>query len=1326
MSHQNNHITDQLPFCVIKTNSNFDITYSNTHFKKEFKNIDSLHILIGDDKEVYLINENYTPFKEEDLNIFRIFNGSKSDEQLIIGLWCKSPKRVKWCSITSQAIYDTRNKIVEIVSTLKDVTELYDINSDKQLNFNLYQEHLENKGIYIVKISYLPVKKIIYISEQLTDLLGYKAEDYLTNPSFLLENIHPDDIETFRALEKVNFKSNNKIHFRFIDQNNITKWCHTYFIPHINNNTGEVIRLDAVISNIREHNISNNSLNLENSFLKNLLNKSTFFEFSSLYDNHYTMISLSKTFGKITGYPQINFINNCKNDYNSLIHIQDRETISSIIGSAVEKNIPWQIEYQIKHYKGHYFWVKELGIAQNDDKGNTIINGIVIDISEQKKLVEDKTQSSKNYETIINSSNLGVWEWNIENDETVFNERWANIIGYTIQELKPTTIQTWIERIHPDDLEISNHRIKKHCSNESDFYEAELRMKHKEGHWIWVLNTGKVISKNSKGKAVIMSGIQQDISLRKAEELDLHRKLELERILVKTSNDFMHSDLNFDSIINKAFKELGQITQASRIYTFLFKENKTLMDNVHEWCNEGVSSEIENLQNLSTAAFPWWMTKLNKGEVIQIPDVSKLQSEAKAEKELLEKQNIKSLIVVGLKIKGELIGFIGFDKIHSIINTIQEKELNLLLSISQVFSIAFENKKSKDQIKKSELKFRNIFHKNSSPQLLIDPANGNILEANQAAIEFYEYSPQKLLNENIILLSKEFSDTEHEQIGQSLKALLNNSYLEYQQFTANNIKKTVELFCGLIEIDNTEILHVILHDISEKVSAKDRNLILRTAIEKSPIGLLIADTNGQIEDMNKTAMEISGYQLDEIIGQNTSIFKSDLQERIFYNDLWTTIQSGKIWSGELKNKRKDGVIYWEKSTIIPLYNDQNELYKFVCIKEDIDNKKKTLEEFKIAKERAEESDKLKSSFLSTINQELRTPINHIIGISDVIGDLSADENIIEFSQIINKSGLNLLEIVEDILYLALADQSEIQSRVKNIKIIDLYISLKKSLMDLHQKSPNELDIKLNFKADKSFMNHQIKSDVNKINMILMNFFKNAIKFTKEGSIEFGINATKNSIELYVKDSGIGIPIDKQNIILDFFQQTDVSHSSVHKGIGIGLTIAQRAAKSIGAIIQLKSKEDEGSTFSLILKQTLIAPVKTRVEHFLKPSISIDLSGKKVLIVDDDEDNLLIHQIHMENTNAKTLTARNGKLAVDKVINEAVDFILMDLQMPIMDGFEASINIKKLYPNIPIIGVTAFPYPKEKKDAIKAGCNEVISKPVNKQYLLNVLKRHLIE
>ena len=1326
MQYQDNRISDQLPFCVIKTNSKYDITYSNTHFKKIFNEIDSLKKLIGDKKNVYLINKDFIPLKEDDLSIFRIFNGSKTEDHLIVGLWCKNPKSVKWYSITSQAIYDTKNQIVEIVSTLKDVSELYDINSDEQLNYSLYQEYIESQGKHIFKISYLPEKKILYVSKKITDLFGYTAEDYQSNPDFLLQNIHPDDLDAFRVLEKSKFKTNNTIHLRFKDQDNNVKWCDIYFFPHINNNTGEIIRLDGIISNITDYEISDKPTKIENKLLNNIIEQSSSFEYSCLYDSFCTMTSLSEQFENIYGYKRDDLINNCKIDFNNLIHFQDKALIKPIIEDAIKIKKPWHIEYRIKHAKGHYIWVKELGVASKNDKEKTILNGIITDISNQKKIVEDKIVVSKNFESIINNSKLGVWEWNLQSEEAIFNEKWANMIGYSLEELSPTNIQTWIERIHPDDLEKSNTNLKNHCLGKTEFYDVEMRIKHKDGQWIWVNNTGRVSTRNSKGEAVLISGVQQDITQTKAIEIGLLKKLKLERLLVKITKEFMLANGNFNQIIDDAFEELGQITQASRIYLFLLKENNTLMDNTNEWCNENVEAEIENLQNMSTEHFPWWMAKLNNDELIQIPDVSKMPADAKSEKETLEQQGIKSLIVVALKAKGKLIGFIGFDNIHEITENNKEEDIHLLLWLSQVFSNIFENRLSRESLKKSESKFRNIFYKNPSPQLLIDPTNGNILEANQAAIKFYEYGPLKLLNKNILLLSGEFSEGNDKNMEKSLELLLNNSYLEYHQITANNKKKTVELFCGMIEIDNNPILHIILHDISEKVSAQDRNLILRTAIEKSPIGLLIADTKGRIEDMNKTAMEISGYQLDEIIGQNTSIFKSNMHEQLFYNDLWSTILSGKVWSSELKNKRKNGEIYWEKSTIVPLFNDNNTLYKFVCIKEDIDEEKQRLEEFKIAKEKAEESNRLKSSFLSTINHELRTPLNHIIGISDVIGDLTTDENINEFSQIINKSGLNLLEIIEDILYLALADQSEIHSREKNIKIIDLYISLKKSLLDLHQKSANELNVKLNFKADKTFINHQIKSDVNKLNMILMNFFKNAIKFTQEGNIEFGINANEESLELYVKDTGIGIPIDKQNLIFDFFRQVDDSHTRVFKGVGIGLTIAQRAAKAIGADIQLKSEEGKGSTFSLIIKQTLLTPEKNNVEHFLKTSSNINLAGKTVLLVDDDDDNLLIHQIHIENSKAKAIIAKNGQIAVDMVNNEEIDLILMDLRMPVMDGFEASEAIREIKPNIPIVGLTAFPYAKEKKKAIKAGCKEVLSKPLGKELLLSVLKRYLTE
>ncbi len=952
-----------------------------------------------------------------------------------------------------------------------------------------------------------------------------------------------------------------------------------------------------------------------------------------------------------------------------------------------------------------------------------MLDGFIKNNNEDKARHDQLMLQKQQYDNIIYNTNVGTWRWNIQTGETTFNERWAQILGYTLAELEPTNIETWTRLTHPIDLKKSEKLLKDHIEGLSEFYENEIRMRHKDGHWVWILDTGMVINKSKEGEPMLLSGIHQDISSRKQLEVNLRQKLHFEKALATISKEFIASP-DIDDAINMALKQLGSVTSASRIYVFLLKNNNSVMDNTHEWCANGVSPQMDNLKDLDVNIFPWWMDKLNKGEIIQIADVGQLPPEASAEKEILESQEIKSLIVIGLRVNGKLAGFVGFDNVSAEMTGWSLEELNLLLWLVQIFSNALESRAAKEKLRKSELKFRNIFELNPSPQILIDPTNGDILELNQAALVFYGYRHNDLLKMNFIKLSGVNEEKTHKKFKTKLKELVNNSYYQIRQKTHSGIFRELELFSGIITIDDVEILHVIMHDISEKIRMADRNQLLRTAVDRSPFGIVITDINGVIEEVNPTILKSTGYEMEELIGKNARIFNSGKQEYSFFSHLWNTILSGKTWSGEIQNKKKNGELFWESMSIVPIFNEFGDLIKFVSIKENITDKIRMMQDLIEAKNEAEESNRLKSAFLSTINHELRTPLNHVIGISNIINEMATDETIKEFSYIVHRSGIHLLEIIEDILNLALADQMTIKSKEEKILILDIYMFLKDSLFEIHNKSGVQDQINIRLAPETRILNFEFRSDRSKINMIMLNLFKNAIKFTSRGFVEFGFNSTDTHLNFFVRDSGIGIPTDKQDIIFDFFRQVNDTDTRQHDGLGVGLAIAKKSADSIGAELVVHSELGKGSEFILKIPQIPQPIYRNQSYQDDEAVIGINLSDKVILLVDDDVDSLLVSHMLLKQTNAKILEARNGIEAIEVFQNNKIDLILMDLKMPLMDGYKATTLIKSERKDIPIIGLTSYSFLDDQLKAKAAGCDDIITKPLDKRILFSQLKQYL--
>ena len=447
--------------------------------------------------------------------------------------------------------------------------------------------------------------------------------------------------------------------------------------------------------------------------------------------------------------------------------------------------------------------------------------------------------------------------------------------------------------------------------------------------------------------------------------------------------------------------------------------------------------------------------------------------------------------------------------------------------------------------------------------------------------------------------------------------------------------------------------------------------------------------------------------------------------------IWQQLSSGFAVKGFLRDV--ETVIYHKDGTPIHVLLSATTIYLLdkkyrLTLITDISETKKNEQQLIEAKIKAEESDRLKSAFLATMNHELRTPLNHIIGFSDMLPDMTEDASIKEFSKLIHKSGLNLLSIIEDIFDLSMLDQSEIRLREESVYIRDIYLVLKKQLYETLSESDKNKNIHLDYKINSSIVTRRIITDKSKVMQVVSNLINNAVKFTHEGeiSLEFVIEKD-NMLSILIKDTGIGIPVNKQDIIFEFFRQGDDSHTRIYQGIGIGLAISQKIATAMGGEISLKSESGIGSEFKFTF------PVKFHEEHLMGMEENNTqykvplLSGKKILIVEDDLVGMEMIVNMISPTKCEIIKAANGYIAVKKVIdNLTIDLVLMDLKMPLMDGFEATKFIRQELPSLPVIALTAYSMQKDKLKAIDAGCSDILTKPVNKVLLLKKIEDLLVE
>ncbi len=385
--------------------------------------------------------------------------------------------------------------------------------------------------------------------------------------------------------------------------------------------------------------------------------------------------------------------------------------------------------------------------------------------------------------------------------------------------------------------------------------------------------------------------------------------------------------------------------------------------------------------------------------------------------------------------------------------------------------------------------------------------------------------------------------------------------------------------------------------------------------------------------------------------------------------------------------------------------------------------KQKTQELYFAKEKAEESDRLKTHFLQNISHEIRTPMNGIIGFTDIINDLNISEKEREkyISLIANSSKL-LIRTIDDILEI-----SELQT--KNNSISNSQINLNHfldSLYVLFEIKANQNNIPLYLEKSLSDDLCYISIDEEKLKTILNNVIENAIKFTQKGFIKISYSIEEKEIIISIQDTGIGIRTVSQDYIFNNFSQENIAINKKHGGLGLGLSIAKENAKLINGSISFESKEGIGSTF--LIKLPYIPITENAFNNDVHNIVKHNLPKRIVLIVEDGEVNYIYLKAILKKMKGFDFTiyrAENGKDAVEICTNDAaIDLVLMDIKMPIMDGYDATKRIKKIRPHLPIIAQTAYSTKEDINRALIAGCDDFVSKPVDRKLLRPIIQKHI--
>jgi PAS domain S-box-containing protein len=1065
---------------------------------------------------------------------------------------------------------------------------------------------------------------------------------------------------------------------------------HTFLIPLTEEQANEQANNQEEVS----------SESILNSFARNLPGMA----YRCKADEKWTMIFASQRCKELTGYQAKDLIDNSRIAYNDIIHPEDREIIRKKVWDAILNDKDFVLEYRIFTANNTEKYVVEKGRAVFLNSDPLYLEGYIEDVTEQKK----SELALREKESALANTRYGVAFTDLSGRITYANQAFLKL---------------WIYESAEEVVGMNFNSLWSSFSIENIINEV-----HRKGEW-----RGEVIEPDINGNPlhVILSASLIDGLSGKPSKLmfsfndvteeiilkdNLKQKLKIEKTISFISSRFV-GFYELDIAIIESLKHIGKLSNASRAYVFRFTKDGKLMNNTHEWCNNNVSPQIASLKEIPVTDFPWWMKKLNNHEIINVPEVSSMPSEANAEKEILEAQNVKSVLVIPLFIQDQLNGFVGFDY------TLEKREwkledLTLLQMVGNILSNAISRKETEKQLIESEKKFRNVFENHKVAKLLIEPEKGIIINANLAASQLLGWSISEMLQmpvSRIARIPRKYIDSGMSQIKEEKTF---HDVVEVKTKKGNT--KFIDVTSSLIQSEEQDIIHTILFDVSDMKEIEQTLDLINLAVEQSPESIVITNRQSEIIYANPMFFSITGYTREEIMGKQASFLQSGYHDTDFYSNLWDTILSGKNWYGEILNKKKNGELFWEYLSISPLMNSKNKITHFVAIKQDITEKKKNSEELIRAKLKAEESDRLKSAFLANMSHEIRTPMNGILGFINLL-DLPDLEKGLQkdYISIVKKSGKRLLDTINDIIEVSKIEQGEIEVNAADTDVEEIML-YQHSFFKLQAL---EKGIKLELDKYITGENAFIISDAHKLNSILGNLLRNAIKFTSQGLVEFGNYIKNEELVFYVRDTGKGIPSDRIEAIFHRFVHADMSMTRAHEGSGLGLSISKAYAEVLGGKIWVESVVGKGSTFFFTIPYN---KSEIQLETSKEPAEQHHSSDiKTILVAEDDDFSFMFFESVLSNYNFNILRASDGEAAIE-LYNSIPDvsLILMDIKMPVMDGLTATREIRKTGSSVPIIAQTAYALAGDKEKAQEAGCNDYLTKPVKAEDLVRTIEKYL--
>lgn len=607
--------------------------------------------------------------------------------------------------------------------------------------------------------------------------------------------------------------------------------------------------------------------------------------------------------------------------------------------------------------------------------------------------------------------------------------------------------------------------------------------------------------------------------------------------------------------------------------------------------------------------------------------------------------------------------------------------------------------------------------------LLTDPISMIIMDANKSACNFYGYSKQQMQQLLVTDLTWMSANLMREDI--KISIVMKHHRFSALHYLADSTTRFVEVYRSQVMLDGRMLLHSIITDISDKKEEQENLQRLYRATQQSARSVIITDPQGVIEFVNPYVQKLTGYSKKELIGKHTRIFKSGQTSPELYKEMWMALPSGKPWQGRLLNRKKNGDLYWESTSISPVHDDKGVITHYVGYKEDITDKVR-LEALEKEVELARHTARFRKDFLATMSHEIRTPVTGIMGMAEILGLTPLDDTQRGYLNILQQSTRLLRGIINQVLDYSKIEAGKMQVNLHPFNLGQLEQNARQLFFSLNSKG-----LQFMSSTDPN-LPVAIEADEQRVEQVINNFVSNAVKFTKQGTItmtttlEQELDSEMILVKVSVADTGHGIPASLQEHLFRPFGQLLSEGLPGNEGTGLGLSISKELAQMMGGSIGVDSQPGKGSKFWFTFRAKALyqdlkqqQPQKANAGRGIIPSMNI-LLAEDVLV------NQKVISLMLNSLGHRVQVASNGIEALELYRQGAFDLILMDIQMPLMDGITALGHLREKYSQLPpVVGLSANAFEGDREKYMAQGLDDYLTKPLRIEDFKQLIDRMVL-